>query len=235
MRVIGLIGGIGSGKSQVANLLKQRGASVIDADAVGHDVLEEPEVRREIVERFGKSLLRPDAQVRPGDGLIDRHLLASVVFSDRAALRDLERILHPRMRRHFASIIERERASGQVWAVVLDAAVLLETGWDELCDVVVFVDASVPVRLKRVSHSRGWDAEALHTREAAQWSCDFKRNRANVVLVNDSDLESLEREVDRFCTQMLGGNAPGALPPNEPQTSPTAAAQTADAVPASPS
>jgi dephospho-CoA kinase len=196
--VIALTGGIGSGKSRVAELLRERGAVVIDADAVGHEVLEQPAVRRQVIERFGPGMLRPDSDVGPRDGRIDRKALGSVVFADRAALHDLEAILHPRMRRRFAEIIEREAMRGQAPAVVLDAAILLEAGWDNLCDLVVFVDASLPVRLERVARGRGWTAEVLQARETAQWPCDAKRNRGDVVLHNESSLDLLEQDVDRL-------------------------------------
>jgi dephospho-CoA kinase len=121
-----------------------------------------------------------------------------MVFSDPAALRDLESILHPLMRREFVRIIGRAVSAGRAAAVVLDAAVLLEAGWDDLCDRVVFVDAPRPARLERVRAQRGWSAEALSAREQAQWPLDRKRRRADLVIVNDADLVSLERDVDRI-------------------------------------
>jgi len=83
-------------------------------------------------------------------------------------------------------------------AVVLDVAILLEAGWDNLCDLVVFVDASQPVRLHRVARGRGWTAEVLQAREAAQWPRERKLSRADLVIHNDSSLEILDQNVDRF-------------------------------------
>ena len=83
-------------------------------------------------------------------------------------------------------------------AVVLDAAILLEAGWDNLCDLVVFVDASQPVRLHRVARDRGWTAEVLQSREAAQWPRERKLSRADIVIHNDSSLEILDQNVDRL-------------------------------------
>src|SRR4051812_48219771 len=184
--VIGLIGGIGAGKSRVAELLKGRGACVIDADAVGHEVLEVPEVRDLVVARFGTRVVRPAP--RPGEerGRVDRRLLGSIVFADPEALRDLERIVHPRMCLEFERRIARESARGAVPLIVLDAAILMETGWDRVCDLVVFVDAPLPVRLDRVSRARGWTGEDLRSREAAQWPVDRKRDDADLVLRNES-------------------------------------------------
>jgi dephospho-CoA kinase len=208
MPVIGLTGGIGSGKSRVADLLKGRGACVIDADAVGHEVLEVPDVRDLVVARFGPQVLRPAS--RPGEekDRVDRRLLGSIVFADPEALRDLERIVHPRMCLEFEQRIARESERGVEPMLVLDAAILLETGWDRVCDLVVFVDASFPVRLDRVSHTRGWTLEDLKSREAAQWPVDRKRDRADVVLRNESGLEALELEVDAFF-RSLAARDPG--------------------------
>lgn len=231
--VIGLTGGIGAGKSRVAELLKRKGAFVIDADSVGHEVLEEPEVRGRVVARFGPRVLLDPSRSAPGEGgHIDRPALGSIVFSDQAALRDLEAIVHPPMCRRFETIIAREAARGVVPAVVLDAAILLETGWDRVCDLVVFVDAPPAVRLERVSRTRGWTAEGLKSREAAQWPVGEKRDRADVVLPNDSSVEALEVEVEKLFRSLSGemtiaSRRPEGAPRSEvpePMTNPREAA-----------
>ncbi len=200
--VAGLTGGIGSGKSRVAAALRARGAVVIDADAVGHEVLEQPEVRRQVVDRFGPQV------VHSPDGSIDRRALGCIVFADPSALRDLEAIVHPVMRRRFEEIIAREIREGAAPLVVLDAAILLEAGWDSLCDLIVFVDASLPIRLDRVARSRGWTAELLQAREAAQWSCERKRARAHVRFRNEASLEDLDRNVDSLFNILTGSSSP---------------------------
>ncbi|MGO9467771.1 MAG: dephospho-CoA kinase [Isosphaeraceae bacterium] len=196
--VIGLIGGIGSGKSAVAAILAARGGVVIDADSVGHELLTDPEVRDQIVARFGDSIL--DRKVCGGSSgpRIDRAALGAIVFADPAKRGELEAIVHPRMRDRFRCEIERLTRRGGARVIVLDAAILLEAGWDELCDRVVFVDAPRSVRHERVVKQRGWSARALESREAAQWPCDVKRGRADTVLVNDSGMDSLNREVGRL-------------------------------------
>ncbi len=195
--VIGLTGAIGGGKSQVAALLGRKGAVVIDADCVGHEVLDCPEVHRQVIERFGAGVVEhgPDGAAH---GSINRRALGSIVFAARPALEDLEAIVHPRMRRQFEAIIDRESVRGRAPMVVLDAAVLLEAGWDNLCDLLVFVDASQSVRLQRVSRSRGWTAAVLQAREAAQWPREQKLSRADIVIQNDSSLEILDQNVDRL-------------------------------------
>ncbi len=193
--VIGLIGGIGSGKSQVASILAARGAVVIDADRVGHEVLERAEVALEVVRRFGAGVLRP---IPAGTGApsIDRRALGKVVFADPAALRDLETIVHPLMEDRFHEMISELAREGRARAIVLDAAILLEKNWDRYCDLVVFVNCPWELRLERVAASRGWSAETLRSRESAQWPVEAKRTHADVVIPNDRGIDSLERSVD---------------------------------------
>jgi dephospho-CoA kinase len=198
--VVGLIGDIGGGKSEVAGLFKERGAVVIDADAVGHELLKDPGVLHQIVERFGPGVLVRTGGGEPGlTPAIDRKALGAIVFNDPAARHALEAILHPRMRAWFRAIIERELAEngGEGRLIVLDAAILLEAGWDDLCDRIVFVDAPREERMRRVQEQRGWSREALEARERAQWPADEKRVRADVMINNDSGLESLRRAVEQ--------------------------------------
>jgi dephospho-CoA kinase len=244
--VIGLIGGIGAGKSRVAALLAESGAKLIDADVVGHALLDQRPVRDEVVARFGPDVLDRAGADAGAPPRIDRRALGAIVFADPAALRRLEAILHPRMRRTFERAIAREARRGQgPGCVVLDAAILLEAGWDALCDRIVFVDAPREVRLARLAEARGWTAAMLADREAAQWPLDRKRARADVVVVNDDGIEPLAEQVRRLAAPFLppagpvrgggrGGGAaaatvttpttgpdqtgPGSLPPSNSNT-----------------
>jgi dephospho-CoA kinase len=207
--VIGLIGAIGAGKSLVASALAARGAKVLDADAIGHALLDQKPAREQVTRRFGPRVLDP----HPGEkGLprIDRRALGAIVFADRAALRDLEAILHPRMRQTFQRAIARTIRQGKAPAVVLDAAILLEAGWHDLCDRIVFVDAARDHRLARLSASRGWTSETLEAREQAQWPLDRKRGLADFVVSNEADPASLRAQVDRLWPSLI--QAPGARP-----------------------
>jgi dephospho-CoA kinase len=200
-----LTGVIGGGKSHVAALLGQRGAAVIDADSVGHNVLEQADVRRKVIKRFGRRVLKA-AHGGP-DGAIDRNALGSIVFADPAARRELEAIMHPEMLRQFEAAITRHVSQGVARAIILDAAILLEAGWDQLCDLVVFVDASFPVRLERVAQDRGWTAEVLRAREAAQWPAEVKRRRADIRIRNDASPLALEQNVDLLIHTLSGVDA----------------------------
>jgi len=202
--VIGLTGAIGGGKSLVAALLGKRGAVVIDADRVGHEVLEHPEVRGQVIERFGAGVVERQTGTAAISGPINRQALGSIVFASRPALDDLEAIVHPPMRQQFEAILDRESVRGRAPMVVLDAAVLLEAGWDSLCDLVVFVDASQPNRLQRVARGRGWTAEVMQVREAAQWPREHKLGRADLVIHNDSSLEILDENLDRLFRLVTG-------------------------------
>jgi dephospho-CoA kinase len=184
----------------VAALLKERGAVVIDADAVGHELLKDSRVRCQIVERFGAGVLVAASDEPDHAPAIDRKALGAIVFADPAARRNLEAILHHRMRAWFGAVIERELGTGggEVRLIVLDAAILLEAGWDDLCDLIVFVDAPHEERMRRVREQRGWSREKFEAREQAQWPADEKRRRADLVISNDAGVESLRREVDRI-------------------------------------
>ena len=200
--VIGLIGGIGGGKSAVAQLLAARGSAVIDADAVGHDLLEDPAIRGRIVDRFGTGVLEPSPAGDADMPRISRRALATIVFADARALRDLEAILHPAMRSHFHRSIDRLVRTGGRRCIVLDAAVLLEAGWDDLCDRIVFVDAPRAERLRRVRQARGWSEETFAARERSQWPVEQKRHRADWIVTHDGDPDRLGREVDRLLDRL---------------------------------
>lgn len=194
--VLGLIGGIGAGKSQVASALEAKGSLVLDADAVGHALLEQRPAREAVLRRFGPAIL--DNSAPQGTLRVDRRALGALVFSQPRALRDLEAILHPRMRRTFERAIARAARRGQAKAVVLDAAILLEAGWNALCDRLVFVTAPRATRLARLAAQRGWTDETLAAREAAQRPLEAKERLADFVINNDGDPEALTAEVERL-------------------------------------
>jgi len=216
--VVGVIGGIGAGKSLVASEFASRGGFLLDADQIGHTLLEQSPCRDRVLERFGEEILAPfgDFGVRRP---IDRRALGSIVFSRPEALRDLESILHPAMRKTFERAIARESRRGRVPAVVLDAAILYEAGWDTLCDFVVFVDAEPEIRLARLEASRGWTLEVLTAREKLQGPLEEKRRQADHVLTNNNDLAELKTSADALWTQLInprrrprGSGQSGAAP-----------------------
>jgi dephospho-CoA kinase len=192
MLVVGIVGGIGSGKSAVANWVASRsGMIVIEADKLGHEAIKAETVRDALRLRFGPTIFGED-------GFIVRSALAKQVFGDhqdqKLARVDLEKIVHPeieRQIRHSIAIASEEGAE----AVLLDAAVLLEAGWRSMCDLVVFVDTPDSVRLERVRQNRGWTKEELDRREARQWSLSEKRRESDLIVANDRNLEYAGRQL----------------------------------------
>src|SRR5262249_20169155 len=146
---IGLIGGIGSGKSRVAAELVRHGAKVIAGDQLGHEALRQPAIREQIVRRWGEKILTPE-------GEIDRKKVGAIVFADTEELRALEALSFPWIERRMDEEIAAAQADPKVALVVLDAAILLEAGWDHRCDGIVFVDAPREVRLERLLEQRRW-------------------------------------------------------------------------------
>ena len=188
-RVVGIVGGVGCGKSTlvdaVAELVAERRVAgstvdvlVVDGDAVGHEVRDLPEVREQLVERFGRDILDED-------GSVDRFAVAQRVFAaddgGRADLAWLNATMHPVMREEFTRRMEATAAD----LVLFDAAILLETGWDDLCHEIVFLDVDESDRLARVQE-RGWDEATWRQREASQWPLEKKS--AHATLLADGSL-----------------------------------------------
>jgi dephospho-CoA kinase len=192
MIIIGLLGGVASGKSAVAAALARRGATVFDADRIGHAVLNDPEVRDILVARWGTSILADD-------GAISRPAVARIVFGDTPDAMEhrqfLEDALHPRIRRRIENDIAKLPPT--VPAAVIDAPLLVEAGWSDAFHVAVFVDSPREQRLQRAV-ARGWTPEAFARREAAQLPIEEKRLAASHVIDNSGTLEELEAEVARF-------------------------------------
>jgi dephospho-CoA kinase len=197
--VLGLFGGIASGKSRVAALLAERGATILDADRLAHDELGSEEVRAEVVEALGPGVLSPE-------GAIDRRAVANVVFADPPRLRRLEGILHPRVLARFAGEIQRLREAGRAGGprgvVVLDAPLLAEAGGLGMCDERLFVDAARETRLRR-ARERGWSDAELERREGRQLPLAEKRAAATYVIDNDGDLAATKAAVDRFWRERI--------------------------------
>lgn len=199
--VVGLVGGVGSGKSAVARTVADRmPVLVIDGDKAGHDVLNRPEIKEKIRQRFGNTVF--DAKQN-----VDRPVLGRVVFgtSDEQiqARSDLEHIVHPGIRDSFNTHIAQSRAGGTVDAIVLDAAVLLEAGWHDLCDAVVFVDVPRDQRLARVTSNRGWSEQQFQNREQSQWPLEQKREAADYVVDNQGRLEDAADQFEQIIRDLI--------------------------------
>lgn len=198
--VIGLVGGIASGKSTVARLFAEQGAAVLDADAMAHACLERPNIRAAIAARFGPGVL--DSQ-----GSIDRKALGSIVFDDPQARRDLEALVHPCVTEALRARLAEMAAAGSPRAVVLDVPLLFESGLDALCDTVVFVDTPIEVRRERAQRERGWDAGELDRREKNQQSTEHKKARADSMIRNLGSIEPLRAQTRELLQKILTEHA----------------------------
>jgi len=199
--VVGLLGGIGSGKSTVASLLAESGAEVVDADRLAHQVLRTPSARSRVVSRFGSGVLGPDGEV-------DRKRLGDVVFSDRRSLEDLNAIIHPavieevlaRVRSHRAGA--RRSPGGAEGLLVLDVPLLSESSLRNDCDALVFVDADREVRRERL-RARGWDESEMERRESFQASLEEKRGMAGFRIDNSGSLADTRAAAGRLLADLL--------------------------------
>ncbi|WP_218931969.1 dephospho-CoA kinase [Adhaeretor mobilis] len=199
MKIIGLVGGVASGKSAVAATFAELGAAVLDADRLAHATLAVPEVRDILVSRWGNAVL-------DSHGEVSRPAVANRVFGDTAAAaveRDfLEKALHPRIRQRVEADLDR-LAKSDTKAAVIDAPLLLEAGWGELCDEVIFVDTPRKTRESRAKR-RNWTLQEFTRREGAQMPITEKRAAASHVVSNDGTLKELNAEVSRLWHELLG-------------------------------
>ena len=188
MRVIGLTGGIGTGKTKVALVLESLGAAVIDADLLAHETYAlGTDGLTEVVAEFGGGVLT-------ADGEVDRRRLADIVFNDRGALERLQSIVHPRTR---AAVVDRlqHMRERRVEAVVLVAALLLEAGWADLVDEMWVTVAPEDLVADRVGLRDGLDADAFRVRVRAQMTQEARLARADVVIDNGGGLDQLRERV----------------------------------------
>ncbi|MBX3357560.1 MAG: dephospho-CoA kinase [Phycisphaeraceae bacterium] len=192
--VVGIAGGIGSGKSEVAVAFSRLGAVVLDSDSEAKALLDDPEVSDQLVRWWGGEILGLDNR-------IDRSKVARIVFSDPTERRRLEEVIHPRLKAARLRRIDEVRVRRPApSAIVIDAPLLYEAGVDAECDAVVFVDAPRALRLERVQRTRGWDEAELDRREAVQWPVAEKRRRAAYIVPNEGSVADL----DRHAADVLG-------------------------------
>ncbi|MFN2375529.1 MAG: dephospho-CoA kinase [Candidatus Binatia bacterium] len=194
--MIGLTGGIGSGKSTVAELLAERGAHVIDADRVAHEVYVPGTLGFErIVERFGDDVVGDD-------GAVDRARLGALVFRDPAALADLNAIVHPLVRAEVAARVGDIVSEDPGAVLVIEAALMTETGWSGGAGRLWTVIAEPDTVRRRLIAQRGMDPGEVERRLAAQADNDTRRRGATRVIENDSSLLDLEAEVQAAWSEL---------------------------------
>jgi dephospho-CoA kinase len=196
MLLVGLTGNIGSGKSTVAQLLSERGATIIDADVLARRAVEQgTPAYASIVERWGTSILA-------ADGLIDRAALRRIVFSEPQELEQLNSIVHPEVERMLAALVQQARQRGDR-LVVCDIPLLFERRMTDAFDRILLVDAPRPVRLERLVRERGLRETEAMAMIVAQMPAELKRARADFVIDNVGTLTQLDQRVAEVWSALL--------------------------------
>jgi len=186
--IIGILGGVASGKSTVAAEFAKLGCKVIDADKIVHELLQKTVVKDKITGLFGQAIL-------DSAGKIDHRKLAEVVFTDADKLSSLNKIIHPFVLERVEEFIELYNRQGGIKAIVLDMPLLAEVGWAERCDRLIFVDCKPKLRIERAKKMRGLDENQIKIRENFQISLDNKAALADNAINNNSDFQALVRQV----------------------------------------
>ena len=196
--VIGLTGGIGTGKSEVSRLLESLGATLINADQIGHEAYTpHSETWTLVVDAFGEVILQDN-------GEIDRRKLGAIVFSDPEEMAKLNGIMHPRMARMVSERIDTLKEGGRE-VVVVEAAVLFEAGWETLVDEVWSTDSPVEAVVERLQTSRGISAEEARKRISSQMDREERLGRSDIVVDNFGDVDDLERTVRGLWESRVNG------------------------------
>ncbi len=192
--VIGIVGGIGAGKSTVARVFEQLGCVISDSDACVRDLLQRDAVKARLRDWWGSQVFAPD-------GSIDRSAVARIVFESEAERRRLEGYIHPLVhedRQRTIATAQEQGAEG----VIVDAPLLFEAGVDSECDAIVFVDTPREIRLSRVKKTRDWDETELDRRENAQLTLEQKRKRSDYVVSNNGLPDELHGRVSRVLSSI---------------------------------
>lgn len=184
--IIGILGGIGSGKSTVASELSKLDCKVIDADKIAHNALDKKDVKQQIINLFGQEILGPS-------GRIDRRKLSDIVFADAGKLSSLNRIIHPLVLKRTEELIKRYNCQNEVKAIVLDMPLLIEVGWAKRCDKLIFVNCKRQLRVNRAK-KMGLNESQIKIREKFQISLDSKADIADNIINNNSDFTALVRQ-----------------------------------------
>lgn len=201
--VIGLAGGIGSGKSVAAAEFARLGGLVIDSDQLAREVMERPETVQLLREWWGERVVN-------ADGKPDRRAIADIVFDDPSEKSRLEALIHPLIADRRRDMIRDGNRDSAVAAIILDSPLLFESHLDRQCQFVVFVDADAAQRQVRVKQTRGWGVAELERREKQQMPLAEKRSRADFVVVNRGSLAEFHAELARVFHAVIARSEPRA-------------------------
>jgi dephospho-CoA kinase len=199
--IIGLVGGIGSGKSFVASIFGELGCCVISSDELTHRAYGDPIVKKSLQERWGDSVYN-------SAGELNRAAVAKRVFADSDERKYLEGLLHPLVNQARQRVMEADANNAQVIAFIWDTPLLIETGLDQQCDAVVYIETPEELRQARVLKSRGWDAAEHARREKLQHPLDKKRAISDYVISNTAGADQVRDQVRQVLSWILAGLAP---------------------------
>ena len=204
--VVGIVGGVCAGKSSVVQNVPGLRLCVIDADRIGHELLLTNDIREKLSHAFGEEIL-------DNNGLILRRRLAEKVFGDSDRQTNnrnrLNEILHPAIRSEILRSIKQ--APQDADAIILDAALLLEAGWADECDAVIFIDTPVELRRQRAVAGRGWSMEQFQRREASQWSLVQKHQNAQFAIDNSGSAEATAEQMKFVLEKIIARHSAGEL------------------------
>ncbi len=207
--IIGITGGIGSGKSFVARMFGELGCLVLNADGHVREVYRRPAVKEKLRSWWGEAVL-------DSEGQIDRAFVARIVFDDRQELRRLESLVHPLVGEVRDMEMRNAASNASIRAFVWDVPLLVETGLDRKCDAVVFVECPFEQRLERVGHDRGWDRNEMARREKSQMPLDKKRAVAKYIVRNTAGAAEVRHQVREVLSRILAGTSDGETPEKGP-------------------
>ena len=190
MKILGITGGVGAGKSTVLDFLKEKyHAYVIQADLVGHLVMEpDGSCYDRVVALFGKQVIK-------NDKTIDRKMVSDVVFGSEIMRQSLDAIIHPAVRQYILNQIEQQREAG-CSLVVVEAALLLEEHYEEFCNNVWYIHTDAEIRIQRLMDSRGYTREKAESIIARQGSEEFFRKHSDYVIINNGDLKTTWKQIE---------------------------------------
>jgi len=190
MYVIGITGGVGAGKSAVLSILKDEvECEIIRADEVANMLkLKGQPGYEKIVEILGDGILG-------ADGEIDRNLMSLIVFEDEAKMKQVEQVLHPAVKRYILDLIDEKKRENKIKYLFIEAALLIEDGYKQICDEIWYIYASVPVRTKRLMETRGYSLQKIESIMDKQLSeAEFRKN-CECVINNDGDIEKTKEDI----------------------------------------
>ncbi len=187
---------MGAGKSTIADIFRKLGCGIFSADAINHEVLKKKDVQKQLIDHFGVGIANPE-------GGIDRQALGDMVFDNKDNMQYLTDLVHPVIGQYQARKIESCQNDPDIKAIVLDVPLLLETGQQDLCDTIVFIDTDESIRHNRLQENRGWSEDKIKKVEKLQFALDRKKKISEYTIDNNSGIPDSTSQVDEILNKVL--------------------------------